>query len=146
LAGVFPNLPPPPGLPPPPPGLVLPPPPPPLPTTDMIIPQPKVSHEAPVASALQQLSTTTTSSSGLAFAPTMTVTPQSHMAMNQPPPPPPPPPTATKQLKGGLTLVFEPDYEGESETCAEERRASLPRYQKLLLRASITANPTTASA
>jgi hypothetical protein len=108
----------------------------------MIIPQPKVSHEAPVASALQQLSTSI--GSGIAFAATMTVTPQSQMTMNQPPPPPPP--TATKQLKGGITLVFEPDYEDESETCAEERRAALPRYQKLLLRASSTAHPTTASA
>lgn len=37
-------------------------------------------------------------------------------------------------LKGGLTLVFDPDGEGDNEMCMEELRAALPRYQKLLLR------------
>jgi len=38
-------------------------------------------------------------------------------------------------VKGGLTLVFVPNEEGEDETCMEERRASLMRYRILLAQA-----------
>jgi hypothetical protein len=37
-----------------------------------------------------------------------------------------------KTLKGGLILVFDSGEDGPNEVCMEERRASLPRYQKLL--------------
>lgn len=37
-------------------------------------------------------------------------------------------------LKGGLTLVYDPDGEGFDEISMEEMRASLPRYQKQLRR------------
>jgi hypothetical protein len=40
--------------------------------------------------------------------------------------------TKTKKLKGGLTLIFDPEGEGVVEMSMEEYRASLPRYQKLL--------------
>jgi hypothetical protein len=39
-----------------------------------------------------------------------------------------------KQLKGGLTLVYDPLSEGMEELSMEERRASLERYQKMLMR------------
>jgi hypothetical protein len=42
-----------------------------------------------------------------------------------------------KKLKGGLTLVYDPDGELEDELSMEESRALLPRYQKLLLRATV---------
>jgi hypothetical protein len=42
----------------------------------------------------------------------------------------------TKQLKGGLTLVYDPEGEGEEEISIEESRAFLPRYQKFFLRAA----------
>lgn len=42
---------------------------------------------------------------------------------------------AQKKLKGGLTLVYDPDVEDEGEVSMEESRALLPRYQKMLLRA-----------
>jgi len=40
------------------------------------------------------------------------------------------------KLKGGLTLVYAADGEGADEISMEETRALLPRYQKLLSRAS----------
>jgi len=42
------------------------------------------------------------------------------------------PTKATKKLKGGLTLVFDPEGENGEEMSMEEMRASLPRYQKVL--------------
>ena len=39
------------------------------------------------------------------------------------------------KLKGGLTLVYDPEGEGASEMSMEEIRAALPRYQKLLSQA-----------
>jgi hypothetical protein len=36
------------------------------------------------------------------------------------------------QLKGGLTLIFDPGMDGPEEDCMEENRASLERYQKML--------------
>jgi len=39
-----------------------------------------------------------------------------------------------KQIKGGLTLVFDAGAEGVDEMSMEEMRASLPRYQKMLKR------------
>lgn len=41
-----------------------------------------------------------------------------------------------KKLKGGLTLVYDADGEGANELSMEELRAALPRYQKILSRAS----------
>jgi len=45
-----------------------------------------------------------------------------------------------KKLKGGLTLVYAADGEGADEFSMEETRALLPRYQKLLSRASTIRN------
>ena len=45
-----------------------------------------------------------------------------------------------KKLKGGLTLVYDPDRRGTDDISMEETRALLPRYQKLLSRASSIAN------
>jgi len=45
---------------------------------------------------------------------------------------------AATVLKGGLTLVYDPtdnDSAEEEEVSMEERRAVLPRYQKMLIRA-----------
>jgi len=44
---------------------------------------------------------------------------------------------AATVLKGGLTLVYDPTDNGaeEEEVSMEERRAVLPRYQKMLIRA-----------
>lgn len=41
-----------------------------------------------------------------------------------------------KKLKGGLTLVYAADGEGDNEISMEEMRAVLPRYQKILSRMS----------
>jgi len=41
-----------------------------------------------------------------------------------------------KKLKGGLTLVYGADGDGTDDISMEETRALLPRYQKLLSRAS----------
>ena len=105
-----PGLPPPP---PPPPGTYGLPPPPPPPTAD-IIPQPQLPVTAPVASSLS------------AAAPTQPhqVTPEPVSLQLAP---------KRKQIKGGLTLVFDAGAgeEGE-EMCMEEMRASLLRYQKML--------------
>lgn len=45
-----------------------------------------------------------------------------------------------KKLKGGLTLVYAADGEGADEISMEETRALLPRYLKLLMRASSIRN------
>lgn len=115
------NLPPPPiGMPPLPPG--VPPPavlPPPLPSADLIPQAQFVSDTAPTASSLAAL---TPSASALS------------VSLNQAPSSNGAPAKAKTKLKGGLTLVFDPD-EGDKEICMEEFRAALPRYQKLLRRA-----------
>mmetsp|Transcript_897 Transcript_897/g.2265 ORF Transcript_897/g.2265 Transcript_897/m.2265 type:complete len:334 (+) Transcript_897:371-1372(+) len=48
-----------------------------------------------------------------------------------------------KKLKGGLTLVYAADGEGADEISMEETRALLPRYLKLLSRASSIRNIST---
>ncbi|KAG7360916.1 hypothetical protein IV203_036015 [Nitzschia inconspicua] len=53
---------------------------------------------------------------------------------------------AKKKLKGGLTLVFDPDGENEREVSMEESRALLPRYQKMLLRALNSSSTLSATA
>mmetsp|Transcript_7824 Transcript_7824/g.14195 ORF Transcript_7824/g.14195 Transcript_7824/m.14195 type:complete len:323 (+) Transcript_7824:184-1152(+) len=51
------------------------------------------------------------------------------------------PGSTKKKLKGGLTLVFDPESgNGDEEISMEESRALLPRYQKLLLRSAATAS------
>jgi hypothetical protein len=134
----------PPGLPPLPPGAPplplpsggLPPPP---PASDLI-PQPKVvGAELPVASSLSMASSIggpTLGQSSTATAPismslggtTTTATAkstQSEAAAAAAP--------RSKKLKGGLTLVFDGGEDEQEELSMEERRASLGRYQKVLL-------------
>lgn len=45
--------------------------------------------------------------------------------------------TKKKQLKGGLTLVYDPGMENGEEFSMEEQRASLTRYQKRLLQQNL---------
>lgn len=116
---------PPPLLPPPPPpmvgGVVVPPPPPlllpgfpgslvpPPPPPPMLVPH--------LPTAIPQA--TTTSAPAL---PAVMVTPAAMVT-------PAPPAVSLKKLKGGLTLVYDPESEGEQEVSMEERRAVLPRYK-----------------
>jgi len=111
------GLPPPPGVPPPlPPGV------PPL-ATDLI-PQPiMVPNQAPVATTVATSVSVNESSSAVTL----------NLSNSNKPPP------KRKQLKGGLTLIFDPD-EGEEEYSMEEKRASLGRYQKMLSRAKAVAS------
>jgi hypothetical protein len=44
------------------------------------------------------------------------------------------------QLKGGLTLIFDPGMDGPDEESMEENRASLERYQKMLRLATKSAS------
>jgi hypothetical protein len=53
---------------------------------------------------------------------------------------------AKTNLKGGLTLVYDPDGEKEGEISMEETRALLPRYQKMLLRALNSSSTISATA
>jgi len=77
----------------------------PLPPSAPLIPQPKeMSSDLPVASSLVQ-----TEDAGLSL----------NLADKK----------KSVTIKGGLSLVFVPDEEGEDETCMEERRASLMRYR-----------------
>lgn len=142
LPGQLPPMPPgmplPPGAPPFPPGGMLPPPGglpplpmgvPPVPSQSLpsadLIPQPQlITGAAPVASSLSTLDP---------LAPTLGSAPVS-LSLSQAPLPPAPTKAKTK-LKGGLTLVYDPEGEGDQEISMEELRAALPRYQKLLLRA-----------
>lgn len=115
--------------PPPPPGYI---PPPPI-ATD-IIPQPKLSQYVPVASTLmtqsQQYMTGAESSVPmvspapitLSFNKPTSVTGTSAVA-------------SLKALKGGLTLIFDPQSEGPDEMSMEELRAAQPRYQNMISRA-----------
>jgi hypothetical protein len=109
---------------PPPPGYI----PPPLIVTD-VIPQPKLSQYVPVASSLmtQPLSSFGTES---ATVPMVIPAPIS-LSFTKP--------TTNisslKSLKGGLTLVFDPQSEGPDEMSMEEFRAAQPRYQNMMARA-----------
>jgi hypothetical protein len=123
-------LPPPPPPPPPPFGMAPPLPPgmppllpsgvpPPLPVVpdSDLIPQARVMSQAlPVASSLSTATTTQ------AEAISLTLTTHD---------------SNKKKLKGGLTLLFEADNDSPNDLCMEERRALLPRYQKLLGKAAI---------
>lgn len=137
----IPGMPPPPngmpplpmGVPPPPIGmpplpLGVPPPqpaPPSLPSADLIPQAQIVSTAAPTASSLSGVAAIVTPAGPAGTNPTSL-----SMSLNSP--------TAiakltkTKKLKGGLTLIYDPEGEGAEELSMEEVRASLPRYQKLL--------------
>jgi hypothetical protein len=139
--------PPPHGLPPPPlPPGGLPPPPPPMASADLI-PQPKmVPNHAPVASSLSNHNHNAVSSAAAQSSES-----QSHhqpaastvslnfnreasaaaAAASRP---------KRSQLKGGLTLIFDPGMDGPEEDCMEENRASLARYQKMLRLATKSAS------
>jgi hypothetical protein len=146
----------PPGMPPMPPGLPpgLPPPPgapllPPNGVTHMpsadLIPQAKLgSDSAPTASSLSSVATAIHSSMGQTAVGnpvgpgasttspatvSLSLTTDSAAANNFAT-------KAKKKLKGGLTLVYDPDGDNHQDFSMEEMRALLPRYQKLLLRAS----------
>jgi len=119
--------PPPPGayppVPPPLPGMAPPPPPP------QVIPQPKVMLDTiPVASSLGTSSMMPSSMMGGAAVTDAKLPPVS-LSLSAPKP--------KKTLKGGLILVFDSGEDGPNEVCMEERRASLPRYQKLLRQAMV---------
>ena len=120
-AGLPPGLPPPPG----------PPPPSNLPSADLIPQAQMVSTSAPEASSLSAvgIAATTTASSSItapaeATSLSLSLSGQADTSSSTA--------KAKKKLKGGLTLVFDPDGEGSDEMCMEEMRANLPRYQKLL--------------
>lgn len=110
---------PPPGLPPPPQGMQPPLPPPglPPPPPPVEIPQPQlIPNHVPVATAVATpsvVSTEKTAAVSLNFSK-------------------PPEETNRKIIKGGLTLVFSPESDDADEECMEEKRASLPRYLKMM--------------
>lgn len=132
--GPPPPLPPPPGVgviggypqpPPPLPGMIAPPPPPP-----QVIPQPKVLLDTiPMASSLGTSVSVPTPIAGVAV--TDTKLPAVSLSLTTAASKP------KKTLKGGLILVFDSGEDGPNEVCMEERRASLPRYQKLLRQAMV---------
>lgn len=146
-----------PGMPPPPPpvGMHLPPPPagvlpPPLPPgvaplpppiqTDLpaanLIPQAKVSHDAPVASSLSFSPASNAATAALpgnnnSAAPINSTSVSLNLKTKQQQASS----TSRKQLKGGLILIFDPGMEeGPEELSMEERRSRLVRYQKMLSR------------
>ena len=129
------NLPPPPvGMPPLPPGLPpgLPPtgpPPSALPSADLIPQAQIISTSAPTASSLAGVTSLTGTTSPMAVpseAPTVAIPLVGQVDTSGSTP------KAKKKLKGGLTLIYDPEGEGSEELSMEEMRASLPRYQKLL--------------
>jgi len=131
------NLPAPPPPPPPPPGLPpsfagLPPPPTglPPPPQPLEIPQPQflVHQPAPMPTTVTPATAVSTTSE---MQPAVSLNLSSSSINTKPSGGEPP--AKKKQLKGGLTLVYSPEKEGKEEECMEERRASLGRYQKLLL-------------
>lgn len=130
------NLPPPPaGMPPLPPGLPpLQAPPPSLPSADLIPQAQIVSTVTPTASSLSAgagsvVNPSIPSIHGPDKAAPSSVT----MSLNQSADPNGVTKAkAKKMLKGGLTLVFDPEGEDGEEMSMEEMRAALPRYQKLL--------------
>eukprot|EP00934_Nitzschia_sp_Nitz4_P009122 Nitzschia sp. Nitz4//scaffold9_size221794//129534//130607//NITZ4_001361-RA/size221794-processed-gene-0.280-mRNA-1//1//CDS//3329561046//9112//frame0 len=133
--GVVPPPPPPGGLPPP--GVPLPPGEPALPSADLI-PQAQVPlHAPPVAtsltSSLAPAQTPVSLTLGVVAAPTA---PRAAAAISTPTMPTSTTTTTATtvkektKLKGGLTLVFDPDQGDEPDMSMEELRAALPRYQK----------------
>jgi hypothetical protein len=149
LPGGFPpppHLPPPPphnGLPPPPlPPGGFPPPPPPMASADLI-PQPKmVPNHAPVASSLSNPVSSAAAQSSDSQSYRQPAVAAVSLNFNR---------EATaaaaaasrpkrSQLKGGLTLIFDPGTDGPEEDCMEENRASLVRYQKMLRLATKSAS------
>ena len=134
---------PPPGLPPPPPGHQLPPP---LPSADLIPQAKMVSNAAPTASSLSSAlgappihsapSVAHAGGSSLNANPAVTSVSMSLYLQG----PDVHKKNEKKKLKGGLTLVYDADGEGANELSMEEMRAALPRYQKILSRASSVLN------
>ena len=130
------NLPPPPAgmppLPPLPPGQA--PPPPSLPSADLIPQAQVVSTAAPTASSLSGSTAVVTPATSVAAATleqpatasvSLSLTQGSEKSAA-------PKAREKKKLKGGLTLVYDPEAENGEEMSMEEMRAALPRYQKLL--------------
>lgn len=118
------------GLPPPPPPAGMPPlpmgvPPPGMPSADLIPQAQLVSEAAPTASSLSTFAPS--APAGGAAPVSISLTPSATNGTT--------PGTSKTKLKGGLTLVFDPEGGGDMEMCMEEVRASLPRYLKLLRRA-----------
>lgn len=104
-----------------------------VPPASDLIPQPKVADASlPVASSL---SGSMAASSSAAGPQDRTVPVSLSLTASTTAPPPAPESSSRRKLKGGLTLAFDPDSDGPDETCMEERRASLDRYQKLLAKA-----------
>jgi hypothetical protein len=106
-----------------------------MPGTDLI-PQPSVvSNEAPTASSLSGSTTSganrfgdgATQDQAQPATVSLSLNHASEFAKQA---------ESKKKLKGGLTLVYNPQDEGTDEMTMEERRALLPRYQKMLLMAS----------
>lgn len=96
-----------------------------LPSADLI-PQPQIdTGTAPVASSLSNFDSSAPMVGGAPVSLSLSQAPTSNGTLAK---------TKTK-LKGGLTLVYDPEGEGDQEFSMEELRAALPRYQKLLLRA-----------
>jgi hypothetical protein len=144
LPGQLPPGPPPPGMPPFPPGAMPPhqvgmpplPPPPPgsepiMPSADLIPQAQFITGMAPTASSLSSFAATApVSGSHIASAAapaliSMSLTQASSSSTGL---------KSKTKLKGGLTLVYDPEGEGEAEMSMEEMRAALPRYRKLLFR------------
>lgn len=114
------GLPPPPtGMPPLPPGA-----PPSLPSADLIPQAQIVPESAPTATSLSTGNTGPASDRSMGNL---------SLSLNQPPSSSGSVKTKTK-LKGGMTLVYDPEGEGMNEMSMEEMRAALPRYQKMLRR------------
>jgi len=141
MPGQMPPGPPPHGIPPFPPGgphLVglppLPPPPPPgaaviMPSADLIPQAQLLAGAAPTASSLTPYgaSAPASTSIGTSIAGPVSISltqDSSSIAA----------PKSKTKLKGGLSLVYDPEGEGIAEISMEEMRAALPRYQKLLSR------------
>lgn len=132
------------GMPPLPPGLPPPGQAPPLPPAADLIPQAQlIPTAAPVASSL--LTNTVSPGNALSSSlpqngggPTNPSAPAVSLSLNQPGAStsssdgPSSASKPKKTLKGGLTLVYDPDGDDGEELSMEERRASLARYQKSL--------------
>ncbi len=96
-----------------------------LPSADLI-PQPQlVPGTAPVASSLSTFDPSAPMTSGAPVSLSLSQASTSNGAVLK----------AKTKLKGGLTLIYDPEGEKDNEISMEELRAALPRYQKLLLRA-----------
>lgn len=107
----------PPGLPPPPTGVQAPLPPgaPPLPPP-VELPQPQlIPTHVPTATAVA--------------TPSVVSNEKTNVSLNFSKPPEE---NNRKTIKGGLTLVFSPESDDADEECMEEKRASLPRYLKMV--------------